>query len=440
MKRFLVAGVLVFAVAFGIFISQATAQNDTAPEPLSESKILTGLKGDITPKRLGVLVGRLGVDFSLTPEIERRLRAAGANDELIAAIRNAKVTLKQDVSLILDADADCTVTVDGNSFDMRAGEEKTVSGVIGDNIVRAVSKRDTTVVWRKVVHAESAEQKAVLIELQSQLQSNTVNNTNNTNNNTNNSNRQAGTTRTNARDGQTYVWAPAGTYQMGCSPGDSECRDDEKPAHRITISRGFWIGQTLVTQAAYQRVTGKNPSWFHGDRLPVEMVTAADARAYCTSLGMRLPTEAEWEYAARAGNSSGRFGDLDSIAWYGDNAGDQRIRAIDYWNSDQTNYGKRLDANKNRTHPVAEKRPNAWKLYDILGNSLEWTADWYSATYYGQSPSQDPPGPNSGRMRALRGGSWYSFASDVRVSSRTVSDPNAKTANNSFRCVGETLP
>src|SRR4029079_17468029 len=106
------------------------------------------------------------------------------------------------------------------------------------------------------------------------------------------------------KDGLKYVWIPKGTYQMGCSPGDDECMDREKPPHTVTISQGFWIGQTEVTQEAYRLVKGVNPSSFKGPNRPVDNLSWEDARSYCEAVGFRLPTEAEWEYAARAGTAA----------------------------------------------------------------------------------------------------------------------------------------
>ena len=220
-----------------------------------------------------------------------------------------------------------------------------------------------------------------------------------------------GETKVNPKDGLTYVWIPQGTFQMGCSPGDSQCQSDESPAHTVTITNGFWMGQTEVTQAAYQRVTETNPSSFPGDGLPVEQVSWDDANAYCTAVGMRLPTEAEWEYAARAGSTASRYGDLPAIAWYTFNS-------------------------EGQTHEVAQKQPNAWKLYDMLGNVWEWTIDGYDENYYSQSPSQDPQAPLSGNL-GLRGGSWLNHPSYVRASFRSRVEPGSRDPNNGFRCAGE---
>ncbi len=159
-------------------------------------------------------------------------------------------------------------------------------------------------------------------------------------------------TRTNPKDGLTYVWIPAGTFRMGCSPGDSKCSYYEEPAHSVTITKGFWMGRTPVTQAGYKKVTGVNHSHFIGDQLPEDSVTWYEAQAYCKHVDMRLPTEAEWEYAARGGNPASRYGSVAEIAWYRANSG-------------------------GTTHRVALKKPNDYGLYDMLGNVDEWVADAY---------------------------------------------------------------
>jgi formylglycine-generating enzyme required for sulfatase activity len=215
----------------------------------------------------------------------------------------------------------------------------------------------------------------------------------------------------NPKDGLTYVWIPPGTFQIGCSPGDSGCGDYEKPAHSVTITKGFWIGQTPVTQVAYHQIIGKSPSHSQGLQRPVEMVSWYDAEAYCMGVGLRLPTEAEWEYAARAGSTYPRYGELDSIAWYKTNSNSE-------------------------THDVAQKQPNAWKLYDMLGNVYEWTADLEGL--YTAAAAQDPTGPASGQYRVVRGFSYGDnspFA--LRVSFRFWESADSRHPNFGFRCAGQ---
>jgi len=221
-------------------------------------------------------------------------------------------------------------------------------------------------------------------------------------------------TRINSKDGLTYVWIPPGKFTMGCSPGPdlsgySRCFDGESPPHEVTITKGFWMGQTEVTQEAYQRVIGSNPSLRKGLQLPVESATWSQAQAYCEAVGMRLPTEAEWEFAACAGSTAVSYGDPDTIAWYSRNSG-------------------------NRTHEVGQKRPNAFGLYDMLGNVWEFVADWFDKTYYTQSPTTDPPGPANGQLRVVRGAAYYSSYEFIHASVRLGQPSNFNTG---FRCAGE---
>ena len=183
---------------------------------------------------------------------------------------------------------------------------------------------------------------------------------------------------------------------MGCSAGDRECFRWELTPRMLRLRNGFWVGQTEVTQKAYRTAMGTNPSRYRGPRLPVDQVSWFNARAYCEATGMRLPTEAEWEYAARGGSARPRYGSLDSIAWHDGNSGD-------------------------RTHAVAQKKPNGFGLYDTLGNLWEWVEDTYEA---------DPA------KRMLRGGSFYNPARDVRVSNRLWAAPETAHRNMGFRCAG----
>jgi formylglycine-generating enzyme required for sulfatase activity len=226
----------------------------------------------------------------------------------------------------------------------------------------------------------------------------------------------------NPKDGLKYVWIPPGTFTMGFSPGDDECRDEEKPAHRVTISKGFWIGQTEVTVGAYQRfvaAVGKkmpdapsfNAHWMNKN-MPIVRASWVEAQAYCQWSGGRLPTEAEWEYAARGGSTEARYGPLDEIAWYYKNSG-------------------------NRPHDVAQKRANGFGLYNTLGNVWEWVNDWYDKSCYQKSPSQDPSGPSSGQHRVMRGGLSFGDASSARVSDRTDETPTVGLYYHGLRCVRE---
>jgi serine/threonine-protein kinase len=247
-----------------------------------------------------------------------------------------------------------------------------------------------------------------------------------------------GTLKLNPKDGLKYVWIPPGTFMMGCSPGDSDCDDNEKPPHQVTITKGFWIGQTKVTMAAYKRFAGStgaqmpvilNRGFAESARaqmpvilklyagssnqdMPIVLVSWDDATAFCGWAGGRLPTEAEWEYAARAGSTEARFGSIDEVAWYSNNSS-QKI------------------------HEVAQKRPNNWNLYDTLGNAWEWVNDWYGENYYPASPESDPRGPDSGQLRVLRGGSCADGSGVVRVSMRSRFVPADRGVTFGVRCVRE---
>jgi len=264
---------------------------------------------------------------------------------------------------------------------------------------------------------------------------------------------RAAKTKVNPKDGLRYVWIPAGSFTMGCSPGDNECRNDEQPAHKVEIAHGFWLMQTPVTVGAWKRyraATGKpslrtsdsfgrkNLNEASGDdNVPVVWVTWEQARGFCEWSAGRLPTEAEWEYAARAGSKGARYGRLDAIAWYADNSGTRRIDSMEIWRTDQANAAKRLFENGNGPHPVGQKQPNAWDLYDMLGDVSQWTADWYDAKYYGLRDTPDPVGPREGLMRVQRGGAFGDIPRNLRVSIRLKGAPKSSLNHLGFRCAGD---
>ena len=211
-----------------------------------------------------------------------------------------------------------------------------------------------------------------------------------------------------------------GTFQMGGN--DSDASSDEKPVHNVTLSN-YYIGETEVTQALWKAVMGSNPSSFKGENLPVEKVGWNDCQEFIRKLNQktgknfRLPTEAEWEYAARGGKKSKGYKYAGSnnigVAWYTDNS-------------------------SSKTHAVKGKSPNELGLYDMSGNVSEWCSDWYGSDYYGKSSSVNPLGPSSGSMRVLRGGGWYIDARYCRVSSRGGHFPHGMYGDFGFRlCLSE---
>jgi formylglycine-generating enzyme required for sulfatase activity len=265
----------------------------------------------------------------------------------------------------------------------------------------------------------------------------------------------AGASRVNPKGGLKYVWIPPGSFVMGCSPEDNECYPDEKPSHLVTITKGFWVGQTEVTVGAYKAysaATGQpmppkpkfdgvelNPGWTD-DAMPMVDVLGDDAQAFCGWAGGRLPTEAEWEYAARGGSPEARYGPLQEVAWDSDNSGKQPLNSAQMLAEDPKHYWQHIrDDNNNQMHDVGLKRPNAFGLFDTLGNVWEWVSDWYDPDYYQHSPSHDPAGPASGNVRILRGGSWGFEPRRVRVSVRLKTPSTNRYDDDGFRCVAAML-
>ena len=220
------------------------------------------------------------------------------------------------------------------------------------------------------------------------------------------------------------IHVDGGTFQMGSDSGDR----NEKPVHSVTLDN-FFIGETEVTQELWEAVMGNNPSVFKGENLPVEKVSWEDICGkdgkgndpecflyklkQITGKEFRLPTEAEWEFAARGGKESKTYkysgsDTLDHVAWYEKNSGD-------------------------KTHPVKTKSPNQLGLYDMSGNVYEWCQDWYKEDYYSSSPRINPPGPSSGSHRIIRGGHYIVRHTGCRVEYRRYNLPTNKSKNTGFR-------
>jgi len=277
-----------------------------------------------------------------------------------------------------------------------------------------------------------------------------------------------------------YVLIRPGAFMMGSPPDEPGREDDEGPQHRVTISKAFCLKETEVTQGEWEALMGNNPSRFEncGDSCPVEQVSWWDAVAYCNALsrkeglpecyslrgcsgtpgagdyqctdvtfaglsckGYRLPTEAEWEYAARAGTTTALYTggitlrgtndapELDPIAWYAGNSGVNYEGAEDCSGWPEKQY----PSSRCGTHPVAKKQPNAWGLYDMLGNVREWTQDWYHDSYNGAPADGSAWESPAGSSRVSRAGSWGSDARYVRAANRSWDDPGNRRLFLGFR-------
>ncbi len=232
--------------------------------------------------------------------------------------------------------------------------------------------------------------------------------------------------------GMKLALIPAGEFLMGSPDLDKDADVNEKPQHRVRIAKPFYLGVYPVTQSEYERVMGENPSWFcksgtgkgkigqqDTSQFPVEHVLWKSAVEFCKRLSKkeneeyRLPTEAQQEYAGRAGSTTmWCYGDKESVlgkyAWFDGNAG-------------------------RRTHPVGQKKPNAWGLYDMHGNVWEWCSDWYAEDYYRISPPEDPTGAATDSGRVIRGGCWLNPAEGCRSAYRINRSPGFRAGSLGFR-------
>ncbi len=226
-----------------------------------------------------------------------------------------------------------------------------------------------------------------------------------------------------------WVRIPAGAFHRGCVPVDEACLDNERPRHEVTVSQPFDLMATEVTVRQYltfarvtQHALPRQPNFEQTGAHPIVYVDWQDAAAFCEWAGGRLPTEAEWEYAARGGHA-------DRVYWWGNEL-----------SSGHANYGTNVccdgategDDQWLKTAPVGSFPPNDFGLYDMTGNVWEWVADWHAP--YGAGPETDPLGPETGPGRVARGGSWLNDPSVLRLSVRLTFNPNGRTSNIGTRC------
>jgi len=436
------------------------ALHTAKPQPLTKEQVLHLVAGGVPNERTATLVKQRGINFLADEQYLEMLRLAGANDTVLAAVREASaaatahlvvVTLPK-AEVYLDGELQGRADAQGE-LTMRAKPgahtlKVSLAGKKDSEQNLTLAAPQTTRIEARLVDVPgsirlrtlagasisldgasrgSADASGELVlanvppgphelrvsapEKKEYLKSVTVTPGQETRVEATlqDAPPSPGQVRENPKDGLKYVWIPPGTFMMGCSPGDSECYDEEKPAHRVTISKGFWIGQTEVTVGAYKRFasqTGrqmphplsydsKYKGWAN-DAIPMGNVQFNDARSYCQWAGGRVPTEAEWEYAARGGSPQARYGALDEVAWY-----------------------SKSMLKGTAAIGVAQKRANGFGLFDTLGNVAEWVSDWYGADYYQNSPATDPQGPAGGKNRVLRGGSSYNgYPRILRVSYR----------------------
>jgi formylglycine-generating enzyme required for sulfatase activity len=222
--------------------------------------------------------------------------------------------------------------------------------------------------------------------------------------------------------GMEFVPVPVGTFTMGGDPVAEQADENERPRHKVAFENPFLIGKYTVTQSQWQAIMETNPSHFKETGRPVEMVSYEDAGLFVDRLNhkedthtYRLPTEAQWEYAARAGSQSTYcFGSermkLGKYAWFRKNSAEA-------------------------THPVGLLLPNEWGIHDMHGNVHEWCADWFDRNYYAGSPLNDPRGPEKGLARTLRGGDWGSEEWYCRCAIRSLSSPDRRSPRVGFRVV-----
>jgi formylglycine-generating enzyme required for sulfatase activity len=358
---------------------------DVSTNPIGASIIIDGKNYGTTPRVLGnVLIGshQLRLEKQGCAPVAKTITLDDKNKLTV----NEKLPTGLEISISTDGTGD-KIYVDGNYI----GTSPLTSTLsFGNHEVKAV--RDTKESKKTITVAQSGGETSVKLTFSSN--------------------------KTFTVNGVTFemVAVKGGTFTMGCTSEQSDCDDDEKPTHSVTLS-DYYIGKFEVTQELWQAVMGNNPSYFKGANYPVEQVSWNDIQEFIkklnqkTGANFRLPTEAEWEYAARGGNKSNGYkysgsNNIDNVAWYKSNSG-------------------------SKTHPVGQKTPNELGIYDMSGNVWEWCQDWYGN--YSSSSQTNPKGPSSGSDRVLRGGSWGSGARYCRVSYRDADNPDSRGSYCGFR-------
>ena len=371
-------------------LAAAGAPQETG-RPLTKDQVMDLVAAGMDSETLAAKVQQRGIDFEASEDYLQSLRSAGAKDVLINALLAAHpkpLNRRQVLALVV-----------GNVPSQRAAAIVVQHGLDfapDETYLDSLRLAGAEEVLVAAVRKAGGTQPATL-----------------------------GSVRQNSKEGIMYIWIPSGSFMMGCSSSDTECSDNEKPAHQVTISKGLWVGQTEVTVAAYKRFasqTGKampseptyNSGWTN-EAQPIVNVTWGEAQAYCQWAGGRLPTEAEWEYFARGGSTEARYAPADEVAWYTTNS-------------------------NSHPHDVAQKRANGFGLFDTLGNVWEWVSDWFDEKYYAQSPGVDPSGAASSDVRGMRGGSWKDTTASQRVSDRGRFGPEKGDVDTGMRCVREVAP
>jgi formylglycine-generating enzyme required for sulfatase activity len=311
---------------------------------------------------------------------------------------------KAESALVILSSTTCTVSVDGKkAADLQADEPLRLEVAPGDYVVSASALNGRR--WSRVIRVEGAKR---IVQIDFAAPPPAV----------------VSPALTPAAPlpgvGPSWVRIPAGEFEMGCSEGDAECNPAELPRRHAAVTGPFEMMDKLVTVAQFrdwasstsQRRLPAQPKW-SADDVPVVNVTWDEAVAFCSAFAGRLPTEVEWEYAARGGSKNARYGEIDAVAWY---AG----------NSDK------------KAHPVSVKAPNAFGLYDMLGNVWEWNADVFQSRLATGGEDATQQGPDV--MRSLRGGSWRNKARQIRVSNRGRLAPDDREDDDGYRCVREVAP